>query len=222
MKIVAIGDIHGRKQWLEIINKEGDADKVVFIGDYFDSFQPISAAEQIKNFNHIAALVSENPEKYTMLIGNHDFHYIMPGEHYSGYQELHAVDIGEAVLAALKNMRIIHTEKNFLFAHAGVTNTWMKRFNINQEELKNGGETTLGSLCFSSEDASGYGEHKSQSPIWVRPNSLRGDMVPGFVQVVGHTNVKNVLITPELILIDALGKNEYLVIEDNIPRVGTI
>jgi predicted phosphodiesterase len=38
MKIVAIGDIHGRDYWKQIIEQEQDADVFVFVGDYFDSF----------------------------------------------------------------------------------------------------------------------------------------------------------------------------------------
>ena len=37
MKTIAIGDIHGLSIWKDIINKE-NPDKVIFIGDYFDSF----------------------------------------------------------------------------------------------------------------------------------------------------------------------------------------
>lgn len=37
MKIVAIGDIHGRDIWEDIVKKEHDADKIVFVGDYFDT-----------------------------------------------------------------------------------------------------------------------------------------------------------------------------------------
>ena len=37
MKTLLLGDIHGRNIWKEIIKKE-TPDRVVFIGDYFDSF----------------------------------------------------------------------------------------------------------------------------------------------------------------------------------------
>ena len=33
MKIVALGDTHGRYNWKDIVAKESDADKIVFIGD---------------------------------------------------------------------------------------------------------------------------------------------------------------------------------------------
>ncbi len=37
MKTIVIGDIHGRTSWKDIIEKEQTWDKVIFIGDYFDS-----------------------------------------------------------------------------------------------------------------------------------------------------------------------------------------
>ena len=36
-KVVVIGDIHGKSVWKEIVNKEADADTIIFIGDYLDS-----------------------------------------------------------------------------------------------------------------------------------------------------------------------------------------
>ena len=36
-KLVAIGDVHGRNTWKQIVEQE-QPDTVVFVGDYFDSF----------------------------------------------------------------------------------------------------------------------------------------------------------------------------------------
>jgi len=43
MKTIFIGDIHGQDTWKKIVESE-NPDRVVFIGDYFDSFD-IGAAE---------------------------------------------------------------------------------------------------------------------------------------------------------------------------------
>ena len=37
MKTVIIGDIHGRISWEKIVEKENDADRFIFVGDYFDT-----------------------------------------------------------------------------------------------------------------------------------------------------------------------------------------
>lgn len=94
LKIIAIGDIHGRKIWEDIVVKN-DYDVVVFMGDYFDSKEGISAADQIANFKNILAFKKENPEKVKLLFGNHDFHYHYPIEWYTGYQVEGGYDIQE-------------------------------------------------------------------------------------------------------------------------------
>ena len=51
MKLIAIGDIHGRDIWKQIVETE-QPDTVVFVGDYFDSFN-IPGIDQIHNFKNI-------------------------------------------------------------------------------------------------------------------------------------------------------------------------
>jgi predicted phosphodiesterase len=71
MKIIALGDIHGRTNWEKIVDNEMDSDKIIFIGDYFDSRDSISALEQIHNFKEIIKLKKIYPEKFIILFGNH-------------------------------------------------------------------------------------------------------------------------------------------------------
>jgi predicted phosphodiesterase len=52
MKTIILGDTHGRSFWKLAIYQE-KPDRVVFIGDYFDTQDDISAIEQIHNFNEI-------------------------------------------------------------------------------------------------------------------------------------------------------------------------
>lgn len=51
MKIIAIGDTHGKSVWKEVVNKELDnCDKFIFIGDYFDCYGKLTQAQEIDNF----------------------------------------------------------------------------------------------------------------------------------------------------------------------------
>jgi predicted phosphodiesterase len=86
MKITIIGDTHGRSKWKNIVEKEKDADKIIFIGDYFDAKDGgYSANRQIENFKEIVEFKRNNPDKVILLIGNHDFHYLKGvNEEYSG------------------------------------------------------------------------------------------------------------------------------------------
>lgn len=45
MKLIALGDTHGRTDWKEIV-AETEFDKVIFIGDYFDTHENITPEQQ--------------------------------------------------------------------------------------------------------------------------------------------------------------------------------
>lgn len=221
MKIVAIGDIHGRTLWKQIVEQELGATREVFIGDYFDTWAKITAEEQIKNFEEIIAYRRANPERVVVLMGNHDFHYITEGERYGGYQDLAAKKIGKVVLDAVMSgdIQMAFAEGGYLFTHAGVTKTWCEKVGITGMEAKPLpliiNELPGAVFCFNRADLSGCGEHVSQSPIWVRPDSLMQDKIPGWKQVVGHTTFDKVQFLGGVILIDTLGEKKYLVIEDD-------
>ena len=55
MKILVIPDIHGRKFWEEQCKHIEDYDKIVFLGDYMDTydFEHISVPEALENFDNI-------------------------------------------------------------------------------------------------------------------------------------------------------------------------
>lgn len=75
MKVLILGDIHGRKVWKEIIEKE-NADKIIFLGDYVSTHDGISEEEQIENLEEILSFKEENPEKVILLRGNHDVQHL--------------------------------------------------------------------------------------------------------------------------------------------------
>src|SRR3954452_22915827 len=103
MKIVALGDTHGRTIWKHIVERE-TYDKVVFIGDYFDTHEGVSVAQQKRNFKDIIECKQSDKNKVVLLFGNHDFHYLSAmGTQYSGYNRYHAAEIEELLLAALDN-----------------------------------------------------------------------------------------------------------------------
>ena len=98
MKTIIIGDIHGRDTWKQIVEQEQDAHRIVFLGDYFDSFD-IKGVEQLHNFNEIIKFKQDTNQDVRLLFGNHDYHY-MPGFSgigYSGYQPAMAYQFREAI-----------------------------------------------------------------------------------------------------------------------------
>lgn len=217
MKIVAIGDIHGSDNWKNIIEKES-YDKLVFIGDYFDSFE-YGIEQQIRNFNEIIKLKEKFSDKVVLLIGNHDFHYMpFTNERYSGFQSKNMFLIRNVLMGALKDelLQMCFMYDNLAFTHAGITKTWCNIHDVDLSDI----EKSINDLFFykpKSFEFNGinpYGDDKTQSPIWVRENSLIKDKPIGIKQVVGHTEKKEIVFTEDVIIIDTQRESkEYLICE---------
>lgn len=218
-KIIAIGDIHGRDVWRKI----PDADRVVFVGDYFDSRSGISGVAQLENFFDICHYKMENPEKVVLLLGNHDYHYLRGvSESYTGYQPLMRFTF-ELALHEARNkglMQWVYLEDGFLFSHAGVTKTWLK---ANGGDLSKINDLPDKAFRFNPGDNdSPVGDDVCQSPIWVRPGSLEADRLESVVHVVGHTMQDGIGVGDDVIYIDALESGEYLEITDGVLKAREI
>jgi predicted phosphodiesterase len=222
MKLIAIGDIHGRSDWKEIV-KNNDFDKVVFIGDYFDTHENIFPKQQIKNFNEIIKCKEKNPDKVVLLLGNHDYHYLPSvTDQYGGFVSYTKSKVSGLlnVLVHAGMIRLCYVHENFLFSHAGVTKTWCK---VNHIDLKNI-ECSINEYFLlkpeafrftSGRDYDIYGDEICQTPLWVRPRSLMNDKIAKYIQVVGHTEHEKLQMNGHMIIIDCLRTSkEYLSINN--------
>lgn len=220
MKILALGDIHGRSTWKHII-LNNTFDKIIFIGDYFDSFN-IAANQQLENFLDIIQYKKDNPDKVILLFGNHDFHYIVDGQTYSGYQETYSHQIKHIIKENLEHMQMCFIHEKYLFVHAGVTKTWCENNDIDMNQLESSINDLFTYQPYRFRFTFGkyhnvYGDEICQTPIWVRPKSLLEDRIDYYIQVVGHTQQKKLIITDDIILIDTLeDSGEFLQIIDGI------
>lgn len=234
-KLIALGDTHGRLNWENIVTKELElADKIIFLGDYFDTHDSVSPEQQINNFLEIVKFKKENMNKVVLLIGNHDFHYMgFLTETYSGYQHAAAFRINQILRHAFEEglLQMCYKHDIYVFTHAGVTKTWAKNSNVDINNLEN----SINELFITNPKYFGFtmgdnysqtGDDVTQPPIWVRPQSLLRDAIDDIVYIVGHTTVKKLGLTenlPNLILIDCLGTSgEYLVIENDIAKTKLI
>ncbi len=236
MKIIALGDIHGRNIWKEIVAKEEKFDKIIFIGDYFDTHDNgHSGNRQIENFKDILEFKKANMDKVILLTGNHDFHYIRGiSETYSGYQAAYAIDIGAIIQEALNAdlLQMCYIQDNFVFSHAGITKTWSQSIlgtsspntDVLQELVNDMFKYQPNVFKFTmGANFSNTGNDITQTPIWVRPEALYKDKLDGLNFIVGHTSVTKLDVSNQfnIILIDCLGTSkEYLVIEDGVLSVA--
>lgn len=225
MKLTILGDIHGRSTWKDIVKKERDSDLFIFIGDYFDSFD-ISVDEQIRNFNEIIKFKEENSNNVILLLGNHDYHYLpYVSETYSGYELKTKMLIQYTLESLVKNkiIQLVFNIDNFLFSHAGISKTWLKNnTGINKIISKIHDDfEELNSLIHNKPKSLGFtvgpkfdklGNETCQTPIWIRPEALKLDKIDGYIQIVGHTEVPEITIENNIVCIDSLKNNNYLII----------
>jgi hypothetical protein len=223
MRIIALGDTHGRTKWKGIVSNT-KFDLVVFIGDYFDTHEEISPEQQKTNFQDLIAYKKANMDKVVLLFGNHDYHYLRTvSEIYSGIQLYHKTDIQEMLHMAIDEdlIQMCYVYENYLFTHAGVTKTWLYNTGYSSgQNLPKFINNLFKYQPFAFRFTSGhyhspYGDDVCQSPIWVRPYSLLKDMINGFIQVVGHTVQSKLILNPLVVLIDTLGTSgQYLLIDN--------
>ena len=236
MKTLILGDTHGRSNWKDVLAAHPDAARVIFMGDYFDSFD-ISGVEQLHNFNEIIRFKEETDKEVIMLLGNHDHHYLDVGETYSGYKAAHKWDFNDALKKNMHHLQIAYLLDDVLFTHAGVSPIWMddtfgytgwtrETLVADLNELYKA-KPTLFNFSHLGWDPSG--DSVEQGPMWIRPRSLMksntGDngLKKHFRQVVGHTQVNNIFdsftasekaMGGRYYLVDAMEEGGYVVYED--------
>jgi len=241
MKTVVIGDIHGRSVWKLIVETE-KPDRVIFIGDYFDSFD-IPGIEQIHNFKEIIEYKEKGVCETILLIGNHDYHYFpeIGNVGTSGYQTTLAPSITQVIDENRYHLQMAYQMDEYLFTHAGVSSAFMdsvfgdeygwKVENIvpDLNELFKYKPKTFEFGMACNLKLSYYldptGDNIEQSPIWIRPRSLfkanHDTLRKQVIQVFGHTQISKIdtkgLSTGErYYLIDCLDTSgQYMVINDN-------
>ena len=241
MKSVIIGDIHGRILWEKIVEKENDADRFIFVGDYFDTHESIRIIVQLHNFIRLIEFKNNSKADVIMLIGNHDFHYMpFANETYSGHQRGHHHTIQSLLMEHINELSMCHKMDKYLFSHAGVSYNWLKYW-LDKNKIKirfNDIDVLVNDLFINCPRAfkfSGwdpYGDSVESSPIWIRPKSLQESnydtLRKEFIQVVGHTQQKKIDIKGQTTggryyYIDTLGESrEYLIIEDGEVSVGQL
>lgn len=230
MKTVFIGDLHGRSTWKDILAKE-QPDHVVFMGDYFDSFD-LSAAVQMHNFQELIDYKTTSKASVIMLIGNHDLHYFsgINDAQTSGFQRVAYWQINQLVEDNKHHMQMAYQYGKYLCSHAGISPEWLNRRGYNHSEgsivrfVNDLWKHKPGAFSFADNGyghSNPYGDDTYQTPVWIRPKSLmkackNTTLKQDYIQIVGHTEVKSIDIKGNgtggrYYFIDAVPSGQYLV-----------
>ncbi len=184
MRVLAIGDIHGRNYWNTI--PFVDFDRVIFLGDYLDSAR-LSNEEIIGNLERLVALQSEY-ENIDFLIGNHDLQYLL-GYEMSGYRQSYEDEAMDLLLTL--RWKFAREIDSVLYTHAGLLREFYsllpKKFKTYEKTLNELREDHW-ELLIETVGAARGGEAAAGSFIWCDFSELESEEDPLPInQVFGHS-----------------------------------
>ena len=130
-----IPDIHGRQFWRDAV-LDVETIPVVFLGDYLDPYPEdmVKWSDAWKGLNDIVVLKKRFPDQVTLLLGNHDVHYL-PGYPYYATSTRYNHDRADLIRDFfMRNLDLFDIAKviprknsryPFLLTHAGIRRSWI-------------------------------------------------------------------------------------------------
>ena len=200
MKIIAIGDLHGKDCWKGVDIKKYDT--IIFIGDYTDSY--VLPNEAIyESLLQLIALKKANPEKVILLLGNHDIQYLFfPDFRCSGFRPESQSDLTALFLSNTECFQVAFQHMNYLFTHAGVSNSWMNQFTDLKDAFKREKNSMSDALnkVYHSENYSSLfdvgkirgGSSDFGGILWADESETNSDYLKGVHQIVGHSPMETI------------------------------
>lgn len=196
MKILTIGDVHGSGYWKELIDL-GKYDKIVFLGDYVDSFTETDG-DILSNLNQIIELKKQNRDRIILLWGNHDLQYRFSysthgcsGYRYRMYAALHTLFTENDYL-----FQASFQIGNYIWTHAGINNRWFDWFEEHAVNLTGTISEKLNDMFNSSKEyvLSAVGRERGGNSnyggiFWADKSETSAYPLEGTHQIVGHTRV---------------------------------
>lgn len=214
-EIVLIPDVHGRTFWKNAVKGKKDF-PVVFLGDYVDPYrnEGITNEDALVNFKEIIAYAKEH-DNMTLLLGNHDIHYLLPGLEFSRYCRKFGQDIRQLIEDNIELFSLAHhmriNDTDILSTHAGILSSWLEREGLRNQDAEgickylNNRREDQEFLYHLAEEVSTYrgGWSNSPSPIWADVRDHLQDAAPSeFFQVFAHTQLTERIITEHWACVD--------------------
>jgi predicted phosphodiesterase len=203
MKIVAIGDLHGKDCWKNL--DFNSYDKVIFLGDYVDTIS-IPESNVVNNLEAILSCADTYPDKVMLLLGNHDIQYLeYPKYRCNGFNSNTQPILTRLFSDNRDKFKIAFLTQNTLFTHAGLSNGYFHEiFNMSSSEFQQTGNDLAQELNAINNDPVqqlklhqvGYrrgGLHKFGGVTWADLSETMADCLEGFHQVIGHTKKESIV-----------------------------
>ena len=224
MKVLTAFDPHGQINYIPTDEEIERVDKVVFGGDYWDSFD-LYESIQIRVFLKIVAIKRKYGDKIEVILGNHDIQYLyrerVSSLRCSGFSSDYFITINQLMVHNKDIFVYAWQHEDHLFTHAGVTQDLLDRYSEKrpqQYQMVLDGEISLADLineCKISDlyviGHKGTGMNRDSGIFWIRPKYLDAYQPEGYIQHVGHTHVEGIpdkyLESKTLNYYDGLGKH---------------
>ena len=204
-EILIVPDVHGRRFWEPALDYPG---QIIFLGDYFDPIpdEKISETDALETILRIVSFKQKNPDKVTLLIGNHELHYFPETGKYSRFSPHCHVVINEMLTnGETKGLFQACKQKGkYLFIHGGITKGWYDKHygafaglgdtleeRINRYFVENRAAFEEVSPKYRSESD----QFDFSSPLWADIRELDEEGNDHFdnniIQIVGHTQTED-------------------------------
>jgi hypothetical protein len=205
MRVIVVGDLHGRETWKLI--DPGQFDRIIFLGDYVDSLV-IHPWLALRNLREIIDLKRQYPHKITLLLGNHDIQYSeFPFPHTCANICYDFQPHYTQLFRENKELfKVAEGIDDYLFTHAGVTNQFIKtNLSAWSDEILNHEYHVADLLNDLHQEEFRQVLHTVGKPrggrdvcggiTWADMSETFDDHLVGYHQVVGHTPVKKFTTT---------------------------
>lgn len=240
--ILIIPDVHGRTFWREAVEKYPQL-PTIFLGDYLDPFpnEKILPMQALAEFEQILQFKRENSDRVTLLLGNHDIHYLIAGKCAGRKDVKNHVRIRDLFRQHLQDFQLCKlvslNGKQFLFSHAGIIRGWFSRYfpEVNLENTEEIAavlnaqlQTDERFMKFMREglaDISLYrgGKQLYGSMVWadMEEHQAEGSHLPKVYQIFGHTQqYADPVIQACFANLDC--RKAFLLLEDGIRSEGQV
>ena len=187
-KILLIPDIHGRDFWKKVKDFEGE---IVFLGDYLDPYNfefnkngkyqefyngelvkfdiiPDRKESCIENLKEIISF-AKNKNNVTLLLGNHDYHYLYPKFDSTRKDIKRLSEITKLFLNNSELFKEYYIKDSLLCTHAGVSIDWVNLYSNNNFEEAMSNATSIQKFSVSSYRG---GFDKYSGPLWLDVNEI--------------------------------------------------
>ena len=227
-EILIVPDVHGRDFWLPARDYPGE---VVFLGDYVDPYRQEGFGDEdaLEALLSVVDFKRNNPERVTLLVGNHEMQYYndeFESSRFSeeNYEKYHEILTGEPTRDYFTICRQVD---KYLFVHAGVTKGW---YDLHYNEFYGLGaslEERLNKFFVMRpvkyHEAAWYrgGLDDNGSPLWADMREFFDEPEPfdnQIIQIVGHSQLRgsDPIVRDNIVFLD--NKQLYLLRNDKIEK----